>query len=111
MTPDKLFEILTKYAASQGLELNADKPFVLELMQGLITNEQRHGYRSCPCRLASGVIENDRDIVCPCAYRDPDVAEYGSCYCGLYVSKDWNEGRTTHARVPERRPRAKRFSG
>ncbi|MEM3551946.1 MAG: ferredoxin-thioredoxin reductase catalytic domain-containing protein [Candidatus Bathyarchaeia archaeon] len=42
---------------------------------------------SCPCRLASGILELDRDIICPCDYRDLDVAEFGACYRGLYVRK------------------------
>ena len=51
----------------------------------------------------------DRDIICPCVYREPDVAEYGSCYCNLYVSRDWNEATSPHLYVPERRPLEKRF--
>jgi ferredoxin-thioredoxin reductase catalytic subunit len=54
--------------------------------------------------LASGVREQDKDIICPCDYREQDVAEYGSCYCSLYVTKEWNEGTTPHAAIPERRP-------
>ncbi len=56
-----------------------------------------------PCRLASGQRQQDRDIICPCHYRDIDIEEYGSCYCGLYVSREWNEGNVTHRHVPERR--------
>jgi ferredoxin-thioredoxin reductase catalytic chain len=104
MTPDRLHEILTKYAESQGIQLNKDKEFVLEILQGLLTNESRYGYRSCPCRLAAGIKEKDKDIICPCVYRDPDIREYGSCYCRLYVSKVWNEEIIKHVRVPERRP-------
>ncbi len=59
---------------------------------------------NCPCRLASGDREADRDIICPCDYREPDVKEYGSCYCNLYVSKEWNEGTVPNVPVPERRP-------
>ncbi len=104
MTPEKLFEVLTKFAASQGIELNRDRDFALDIMKGLLKNEERYGYRSCPCRLASGVKEQDKDIICPCAYRDPDIADYGSCYCSLYVSSTWNEGAIERVRVPERRP-------
>ncbi|MBF0505752.1 MAG: ferredoxin:thioredoxin reductase [Nitrospirae bacterium] len=103
MTPEGLYGVLAKYAASQGIQLNRDKDFVLDILAGLLKNEERHGYRSCPCRLSSGTREKDADIICPCAYRDPDIEEYGSCYCGLYVSKEWNEGRTEHRYVPERR--------
>lgn len=108
MTPEKLYEVLSKYAESQGIELNRDREFVLDIMAGLLANEERYGYRSCPCRLASGVKERDADIICPCQYRDPDIEEYGSCYCSLYVSREWNEGQMKHVRVPERRPREKR---
>jgi ferredoxin-thioredoxin reductase catalytic chain len=108
MTPEKLYDVLAKYAESQGLRLNRDKAFVMDILKGLLANEARYGYRSCPCRLAWGVREKDRDIVCPCAYRDPDIREYGSCFCGLYVSVEWNEKKIVHRVVPERRPREKR---
>jgi len=107
VTAEKLYDILGKYAESQGIRLNKDREYVLDILSGLLTNEARFGYRSCPCRLASGVKENDKDMICPCVYRDPDIREYGSCYCGLYVSVEWNEGKIKHARVPERRPQDK----
>lgn len=108
MTPEKLYEILSKYAQSQGLRLSNDKPFVMDILRGLLENEARYGYRSCPCRLAWGEKEKDADIICPCVYRNPDIAEYGSCYCELYVAVDWNEGKIEHRQVPERRPKEKR---
>ena len=110
MTPEKLFEILTKYAASQGICLNKDREFVMDILRGLLTNEARYGYRSCPCRLSWGEREKDKDIVCPCVYRDPDIKEFGSCFCGLYVSAAWNEGTIEHKHVPERRPKEKRVT-
>ncbi len=108
MTPEKLYDILSKYAESQGIQLNRDKQFVMDILKGLLTNEARYGYRSCPCRLAWEVRNKDADIICPCVYRDPDIKEYGSCFCGLYVSKRWNEGKLEQKRVPERRPKEKR---
>lgn len=108
MTAEELHPILSRYAEAQGIRLNRDRNFVMDILRGLLTNEQRYGYRSCPCRLAGGVKEQDQDIICPCVYRDPDIREYGSCYCELYVSVEWNEGRTEHRQVPERRPKEKR---
>jgi ferredoxin-thioredoxin reductase catalytic subunit len=108
MTAEELYPILSHYAEAQGIRLNKDKDFVMDILRGLITNEQRYGYRSCPCRLAGGTKEQDKDIICPCVYRDPDVKEFGSCYCELYVSTHWNEGKGEHRQVPERRPREKR---
>ncbi len=108
MTAEKLYDILKKYAESQGIQLNKDKEYVLEILEGLLMNEARYGYRSCPCRLAATVKDKDADIICPCVYRDPDIKDYGSCYCRLYVSKEWNEEKMKHVMVPERRPPEKR---
>ena len=94
-------------ARSHGYHLNTDPDFLEDLLEGLRLNEERYGYPSCPCRLASGEFEFDRDIVCPCDYRDPDVEEFGSCYCALYVRTDVLEGKTPIQPIPERRPREK----
>ena len=101
---EKLYEALRKTQEPKGYLFNTDKERVHELLEGLITNKERYGYMCCPCRLASGDREKDRDILCPCVYREDDVKAYGSCYCNLYVSKEWNEGKIPHEYVPERRP-------
>lgn len=101
---EKLYETLKKAQEPKGYNFNKDKEKVFELLEGLLINKERYGYMSCPCRLASGDREKDRDIICPCVYREDDVREYGSCYCNLYVSKEWNEDRIPHSYVPERRP-------
>ncbi|HTZ52182.1 MAG TPA: ferredoxin-thioredoxin reductase catalytic domain-containing protein [Spirochaetia bacterium] len=101
---ERLFERLNEEAESGGYHLNPDRRFTLGLIEGMLVNERRYGYWACPCRLASGVKKEDLDIICPCDYRDADVAEYGACYCGLYVSQDVVDGRRKVARVPERRP-------
>ncbi len=91
-------------AKTYGYYLAPDRDILQALLEGLKVNEERYGYPSCPCRLASGNFEYDRDIICPCDYRDPDVAEFGSCYCRLYVNKDVYEGKQDLPTVPERRP-------
>jgi ferredoxin-thioredoxin reductase catalytic chain len=104
MDIEQLYDALRKIQEPKGYYFNADKEKVFALLKGLLINKNRYGYMSCPCRLASGNYEKDKDIICPCVYRAPDVEEYGSCYCGLYVSPAWNEGKTPHPYVPERRP-------
>ncbi|MEN6623259.1 MAG: ferredoxin-thioredoxin reductase catalytic domain-containing protein [Smithella sp.] len=100
----ELYEMLKKVQEPKGYFFNKDKDWVLSILQDLLTNKERYGYMSCPCRLATGVREKDRDIICPCVYRPEDVKEYGSCYCNLYVSQEWNEEKIEHKYVPERRP-------
>jgi ferredoxin-thioredoxin reductase catalytic subunit len=104
MDVEQLYEMLKKAQEKKGYFFNKDKEKVFELLQSLLTNKDRYGYMACPCRLASEDREWDKDIICPCIYREPDVAEYGSCYCNLYVSSEWNEEKILHQYVPERRP-------
>ena len=95
-----LYQRLKREGEAAGYYLNADVDFVLDLMDGLLTNEQRYGYGSCPCRLADGVREVDLDLICPCDYRDPDLDEFGTCYCALYVSQDIAVGRKDVEPIP-----------
>lgn len=109
MKPEELYEMLKKVQEPKGYFFSRDRERVMELMEALLINKERYGYMCCPCRLSSGDREKDKDIICPCAYRAPDVEEYGSCYCNLYVSRDWNEDKIPHRYVPERRPAGKLF--
>jgi ferredoxin-thioredoxin reductase catalytic subunit len=106
---EQLYETLRKVQEPKGYYFSVDKERVFGLLEALLVNKKRYGYMSCPCRLASGDREKDKDILCPCVYRGPDVEEYGSCYCNLYVSNDWNEGKVPRVYVPERRPPEKMF--
>lgn len=104
MDAEKLYERLKGIQEAKGFYFNKDKARTMDLLEGLLQNRERYGYMVCPCRLASGDRENDKDIICPCVYRAPDVAEFGSCYCNLYVSQAWNEEKIPREYVPERRP-------
>jgi ferredoxin-thioredoxin reductase catalytic subunit len=100
---DELYDRLRKIQEPKGYYFNRDNEKTFQLLRALMVNKDRYGYMSCPCRLAAGEREKDKDILCPCVYREPDVAEFGSCYCNLYVSKAWNEGAIERRLVPERR--------
>ena len=101
---DALYERLDQEAEASGYHLNPDVEITKELVKGLLVNQKRYGYWACPCRLASGKKGEDLDIICPCDYRDPDLNDYGTCYCGLYVSRAVVEGRKEIGTIPERRP-------
>ena len=101
---DRLYERLFREAESAGYHLNPDVEFTKGLVKSLIINERRYGYWACPCRLASGNKKEDLDIICPCDYRDPDLDEFGVCYCALYVSDAIRKGEKKAGSIPERRP-------
>jgi ferredoxin-thioredoxin reductase catalytic subunit len=107
MDAEKLYEVLEKSQKKLGYGFNPDREKVLHLLEGLLTNKKRYGYLGCPCRLAAEDRELDRDITCPCDYREPDVREYGTCYCKLYISLDNPPENLKSINVPERRPEDK----
>jgi ferredoxin-thioredoxin reductase catalytic chain len=104
MDAHELYERMKKVQEPKGYYFNKDMQRTLELLEALLVNKERYGYMGCPCRLVSGDRDADRDIICPCVYSIPDIEAYGSCYCNLYVSQEWNEGKIPHQYVPERRP-------
>ncbi|MHA2309228.1 MAG: ferredoxin-thioredoxin reductase catalytic domain-containing protein [Candidatus Heimdallarchaeaceae archaeon] len=96
-------------AKSRGYFLTSDNNLLQDLLFGLLENETKYGYPSCPCRISSGSYEKDRDIICPCDYRDPDIMEFGSCYCNLYTSKSYLDSFKEFEPIPERRPYEKQI--
>ena len=101
---DTLYERLDREAEASGYHLNPDEEFTRVLVEGLLVNEHRYGYWACPCRLATGDKQKDLDIICPCDYRDPDLLDWGTCYCCLYVSEEIVRGERGLQPIPERRP-------
>ncbi|MDG6221086.1 MAG: ferredoxin-thioredoxin reductase catalytic domain-containing protein [Candidatus Thermoplasmatota archaeon] len=91
-------------AHENGYHLCPDKELLDTLIDGLVSNEKRYGYGACPCRIASGIKTYDSDIICPCEYRDADAAEFGMCYCALFVTTEVKEDPSKMKPVPERRP-------
>ena len=106
MDAQTLHDALKSLQEKKGYYFNKNKEMTFEILNGLITNKNRYGYMACPCRLASGEREEDNDIICPCVYREPDVNEFGACYCHLYVSYERKDDESiVKIKVPERRPR------
>ena len=101
---DELIAALRNQAEPRGYHLNPNEEDLRVIIEGLLVNKEKVGYLGCPCRLNTGVEEEDRDIVCPCDYRDDDVNEFGACYCSLYVSEACAKGEAEIQPVPERRP-------
>lgn len=101
---DQVYQLLNKEAESGGYHLNPDAEFTKDLINGILVNEKRYGYRACPYRLAAGDKFEGLDIICPCDYRDADIGAFDTCYCALYVSTVALKGKRPIHSIPERRP-------
>ncbi|MEI6518968.1 MAG: ferredoxin-thioredoxin reductase catalytic domain-containing protein [bacterium] len=95
---------LNDEAEASGYHLNPDMEMTESIVEGLLANDTKFGYMVCPCRFGIGDAAADRDIVCPCDYRDDDLDEFDVCYCGLYVSERVLKGEVQAESIPERRP-------
>jgi len=103
-TIQDVYDFVRRTADHYKWELTGDEDFLSTLCQGLLTNYRRHGFFLCPCRDSWGDIEHDRDIMCPCDYCPEDLRDYGQCYCGLFLSKQFVDSSRTPGAIPERRP-------
>jgi len=104
-TEEGMKEYVEQVSKKNNWILNMDTISFNNLIEGLVENYQKYGYQSCPCRLASGERDLDRDLICPCDYAPLDVKEYGACYCNLYMRHDFYETiKKDYINVPERRP-------
>ena len=101
---DRVYRRLNNEVEKSGYHLNPDVEFTKDLVKGLLDNERRYDYWSCPCRLSANNKKEDLDIICPCYYRDPDLNDYGTCYCALYVSENVIRGEIKLEPIVERRP-------
>ncbi|MHA1791981.1 MAG: ferredoxin-thioredoxin reductase catalytic domain-containing protein [Promethearchaeota archaeon] len=95
---------IKKVAKHDDWKICPDEDLFNILVDGLTINYNRHGYFSCPCRLAYGNKEQDKDIICPCDYCTPDLKEHGHCYCGLYLTGKFHLTGKIPSMIPERRP-------
>lgn len=101
----KLYGQLKTLQEPKGYYLNKNMAMTMPLLEQLLVTREKYGYMACPCRVANGSYEEDKDIICPCIYRAADVEEYEACFCGLYVSQRWNEDEDEReVYVPDRRP-------
>jgi ferredoxin-thioredoxin reductase catalytic subunit len=83
----KLIKEYEEYAQKYGFQLNPDRKIVENIVRALLKKEKKHGARYCPCRVMTGDIEKDKEIICPCVFGRGEVEEKGHCICRLFVKK------------------------
>ena len=97
----KIHDFVDTTAEYKNWHVNPDMDFRLKLEDGLEQNYRRYGYYQCPCR--DSTSGDNTDIKCPCSYAEADIKEWGQCFCGLFVSKEFHDSRVDIHSIPERR--------
>lgn len=87
---DKIINKWEEFAGRQKepekFKLNPKTETVKLLAEGVLNNEDNHGFKYCPCRLASGDKEADVRLICPCDFKSQKTwKEKGECWCSLFV--------------------------
>jgi len=85
---DKIEKVIRKYeeyAKKNRFRLNPNRKVVEGVIKSLLEREKKFGARYCPCRRITGNPEEDKKIICPCAYHRLEIEKDGHCLCGLFV--------------------------
>ena len=82
MNKEELRKFSDDYAKKQGFVLQPDEEILDTLLNGLLRNEKKHGFRYCPCRRV-----RDKKTICPCAYHKDEIKRDGHCMCFLFLRK------------------------
>lgn len=87
---EKIISIWRDFAdrqtGSEKFKLNPDIERVRLLAEGVLNNEDSHGFKYCPCRLTTGDKEADTRLICPCNFKSQKTwKEKGECWCSLFI--------------------------
>ncbi|PIU75765.1 carbon-monoxide dehydrogenase catalytic subunit [Candidatus Pacearchaeota archaeon CG06_land_8_20_14_3_00_35_12] len=91
MKEQEIYKFSKEYAKKAGFALNKNKKQLSYVIKGLKKNEDKYGFRFCPCRIVTGNFEEDRIIVCPCIYHKQEIKDQGHCLCNLFFDKDYEK--------------------
>jgi ferredoxin-thioredoxin reductase catalytic chain len=86
---EQLLEVWEQLAEGKPYRVNPDVEFVRTLAKGELENQKNHGLKYCPCRITTGDLEEDLNLICPCNFFiHPVYREIGECWCGLFVKRE-----------------------
>lgn len=95
------WRLAEKYSERSGYPLHPDPEQVTRLVEEMARNKAEFGAMYCPCmtKRLIGNKEVDAKRICPCVWHEEDIGEFGSCYCGLFVTPDFDLNK--HKGVPQ----------
>ena len=91
MNKDELKKVWENFSKDNDFKLNPDQEHVDMIIEGVLLNEEKHGFKLCPCRIRDGSRQRDLELICPCNFKDqetwknPKEGKNSMCWCGLFV--------------------------
>ena len=83
----KLIKEYQEYADSKGFKLNPDERALKAIVTAILKKQKKEGANYCPCRVMTGDVEKDKEIICPCVFHEDEVKTKGNCLCRLFFKK------------------------
>jgi ferredoxin-thioredoxin reductase catalytic chain len=98
---EEIYAWAKDYAEERGWSLNYIEKQLKAVVRGLARNTTRHGERYCPCRIRTGDVETDKEIICPCIYHENELTTQGHCHCNLFFDDKFFEELLKEKKIPE----------
>ena len=76
------------FAVSHGWRVNPNEKQLGAVIKGLARNTIRFGEQYCPCRMRTGDLDKDKEIICPCIFHEDEIANDGYCHCRLFFDSE-----------------------
>lgn len=91
----QIWRLANKYSEKRGYRLNPDPERVKELIEETAQNYVEFGARYCPCmtKRLTGDKKADARRICPCIWHKEDIRQFGTCYCGLFVTPEFDSSK------------------
>ena len=83
---NKNLKRIVKIANSKGYILNPDQERRKKVLGLMTMNFNEFGKYYCPCK-QSHPLDPEKDVICPCAPWQEEVAKDGNCFCKLFFKK------------------------
>jgi ferredoxin-thioredoxin reductase catalytic subunit len=88
MSIEELRKTFEKFCENNDFQLNLDQEHTDTALKGVLENEEKTGFKFCPCQIQTGDFSKDIQLLCPCNFKSQKTwQEKGECWCGLFVKK------------------------
>jgi len=88
MSIEELKKTFEKFCENNDFKLNPDKDHADTALKGVLENEEKTGFKFCPCQIQTGDFSKDIGLLCPCNFKAQKTwLEKEQCWCGLFVKK------------------------
>ena len=69
MGADGIRKVFEAFCEKNDFQINPDKEHTGMALKGVSENEEKAGFRYCPCQVRTGDFSKDIGLLCPCNFK------------------------------------------